>query len=259
MNISTIILSVLVIGFVILAVWNGINFCNLKRTSGSNNEQLNDSRYFELKYKQEFFIAIVSFITAVVVFLGYNSIDSIKSKLREDIELNLRTSMSQFDSVKGAIKKTDTALMTTKMAAAQYAHLAIENQIKQQQLLKVLSSSENKTQEFQKRIDELNKKNILKQKIYIVEGLRVDLKDDKPVEHRFADLRTVLDEPLPIFTKPPIIVATSNSGTSVTIFDVTTESFKISLFGYMAVESSTTAKDQNEGKLNLLISDISAQ
>lgn len=259
MDISTIILSIIVLGFMILAIWNGINFKSLKGRSVSLNQNLNDSKYFELKYKQEFLIAIVSFITAIAAFLGYNSLAAVKSQIRDDVEVKLKSNIDKIDSLKHVIAKTDSSVKDIKSVTYQYSMLAIRNQIKENQLRKILELSELKTKAFQKRIEELNSKSILKQEIYIVEGVEFDvLKGNSDTssnitQYFFADLKTILGEPLPKFTKPPIIVTTSNSGAQLYIIDVTTISFKI---GSGAFVTPTGNETSYKVKVNLLISEI---
>jgi amino acid permease len=64
----TVILLIAIVGLIILFVWNAINFRALIKRSNMTNKELNDAKYWELKYKYEFTIAIVGIITATAGF-----------------------------------------------------------------------------------------------------------------------------------------------------------------------------------------------
>lgn len=102
------------------------------------------------------------------------------------------------------------------------------------------------------RLDELNKKSVLKQEIYIVEGIGFDWFRQSPKSgfndsvYYFKNLRTILNEPLPAFKKPPVLVATSSSGATMALTHVTTESFTL-------YSSLGAAGDSTLVRVNLLI------
>lgn len=64
MNVNlTTILLIGITFFIILSIWNAINFIHLRRRT--SEVQLNDAKYWELKYKQEFFIAFSTLILGI--------------------------------------------------------------------------------------------------------------------------------------------------------------------------------------------------
>lgn len=264
MNFSIIILVLLVVAFSASTVWNSISLRSLTKRPHRSDSQLNDSKYFELKYKQEFLVAIVSFITAVAVFLGYNTMDNIRSELRKEIADSLRTKYVELSAISDSIKDLSTNLSEMQNSLSANSTIAFQNQLKQQELMRVLSSSQSQANAFKNRMDELNKKNILKQEIYLVAGLEFDVAkgylNENPdsatnaTRYYFKDLRTVLGEPLPAFKEAPVIVATTNAGATISISEVTTTSFLLwsGAFSFPDDEPRKSYKI----KVNLLISEI---
>jgi len=229
----TIILTTLLLFVIILLIWNTVNFHSLKKQSSRHNEQLNDSKYFELKYKQEFFVAIVSFIVGFTAFIGYSSLESVESKLKSELDNRVK---DKLDSIANKIRIQDSTIDNLTKVSRQLEHITTASAIKQQQISRLLAVSELKAKTFSDRIYELNQKNILKQEFYIVQGVEYDLNtitERKPyVRYYFKDLRTILNEPLPTFKKPPAVIVSATSA-DFWVTRVTTEAVELTANSYI--------------------------
>jgi hypothetical protein len=63
-----VIISILLLALVIFSIWNLIISRRLIKSKSSTNTPLDDSKYYELKYKQEFLVAAFSLIAGIAVF-----------------------------------------------------------------------------------------------------------------------------------------------------------------------------------------------
>lgn len=201
------ILIVIGISLLVLLGWNILSLRRLYKSSHTIKE-LNDSRYYELKYKQEFIIAIVSVIGTILVVFGYNSIHSVEKALSDEFNSKTEATNAKMNIVSNRsdslIRSFDSALnirlsrTNNKLASIEInsASLATETE---KNLKKVQSSvnsynnsleslkdqqyeienrnitSDQKMKEIINRITELNNKNILKQNYYLVDSLYFDI------------------------------------------------------------------------------------
>ena len=78
----------LVIVLLILSVWNHFIFRRLK--SAKENE-IKDARFWELNYKMDYLIAVAAMGTAVLIFMGYESLQSAKEAAKSEIDKELST------------------------------------------------------------------------------------------------------------------------------------------------------------------------
>ncbi len=201
------ILIIIGISLLVLMGWNLISLKRLRDTTHTIKE-LNDPRYYELKYKQEFFIAVVSVIGTALVVFGYNSIHSVEKALSDEFNKKTEATNAKMDIVSGRsdslIKSFDSALnvrlsiTNNKLSSIENnsASLATvtEKKLRQTQLLvnnynNSLESLKTQQSEIEKRntlsdqqikdiinrIKELNNKNILKQNYYLVDSLYFDI------------------------------------------------------------------------------------
>src|SRR5690554_6960251 len=88
------VLVVIFISILVINIWNLFTLKSLEKKTNINS-QLSDAKYYDLKAKIEFIIAIFSICAAVVALLGYNSMSDIKTALGQDIIKK----MSKYDSL----------------------------------------------------------------------------------------------------------------------------------------------------------------
>jgi len=214
-----IILLLILISVITFGIWNWSNLRGLKNHSSRRTANLDDAKYWELKSKQEFLVAVVTIVTAVIAFLGYNS--------KKDIESNIKTSMrASIDSVKIGLEselkpmssKVDT--FKSSLSNAEGSIKDAENKIKsyqqkinelnkQSEALKyIASNSKNQADEVLKRISEINKNNVLKQQVYICRVV-YDTSNTDQQHFNFQTLTTILGDKLPKFKAKPIVIAIS--------------------------------------------------
>lgn len=237
----SIILSVVVASLLALFVWNAFSLKSLKKQSHLRDTQLNDAKYWELRYKYEFLIAIVGLITAVAGFLGYNSIQSIESAVRTDFN-------TKVDSVKKALHEayaeTDVKLLSTKKTLDQVNQNVIDYQHRlggnQAVLLKLQrdqfgirqtgDKSKGELVELSRQIDSINAKNKIKREFYLVTNVAISGKYDlDPATINFSELKTSAGDNLPKFAKPPIVIPALESKTIFRIDFTTKDKFGVTI------------------------------
>ncbi len=259
MDLGILLLIIIGIAIAILMFWNLYSLKELK-TQGRTDKRLDDPRYYELKYKQEFFIATVSLVATVLVIFGYNSLQNVENDLKEDFanktaSLAKRTDsvMQYFDtSLNRKISATDLDLKNISKSSSHLMSMTTSQLVNtrqaltgyNQQLSQLSAQQREVDNQFaivRKRIQEVNERNILKQSFYIVDSLFFDTRvmdtaqnnNSYFVTYYFKDMRTIYGDKLPKFSKPPFVVTTVEDTPlglgAGTIKDITTESFKFNL------------------------------
>ncbi|WP_438947055.1 hypothetical protein [Sediminibacterium sp.] len=203
MSLGIIILTLLGVSILIFLIWNLSTLQRLKATKGFQKE-LNDPRYYELKYKQEYFVAVVSFVGTALVILGYSNIDSIKNSLSKEftekadstsqkmIQLSQRIDAVSysFDSTltaktqqteslfkvyesnsKSVSKKLLENFSSTQNSLSEYIDQLNLLSRSQNEIANTNKISEQQVKDLLKKIDDLNSRNIIKQNYYIVDSL----------------------------------------------------------------------------------------
>src|SRR5688572_7869958 len=84
----TIVFVLLVIVLLILSIWNHLIFRNLKSVK---EDEIKDARFWELNYKMDYLVAVAAMGAAVLVFLGYESLQSAKQAAKSEIDKELIT------------------------------------------------------------------------------------------------------------------------------------------------------------------------
>ena len=93
------ILVALLLAFIVFSVWNIINLRKLLKTPLKKDSELNDKKYWELKYKQEYMIAVFAVILGVITWLGYRSVEDIKQDIRLELASKLDSTKKAIDSI----------------------------------------------------------------------------------------------------------------------------------------------------------------
>ncbi len=255
MSLGILLLIIIGIALVILMTWNLVSLNQIKK-HGKTDRDLNDPRYYELKYKQEFFIATVSLVGSVLVIFGYNSIQNVEKALTDDFKIKTENMSRRTDSIiknfdtsvtrkinnteislqtisensTHIFQKTDKGLKTTQETLTGYNRML--SSLSQQQ-----SIVDNQIKMVQGRITDINSKNIVKQTFYMVDSLPYNThiidtarnEDNMFKTYYFKDMQTTLGDKLPKFTTPPFVLQFINNNRTLSagiIKDVTTESFK---------------------------------
>jgi hypothetical protein len=230
MNGISIILTVVAISIFVFSAWSFILLRkHLRQFKGNykHSSSLTDEKYFELKSKQEYIIAVSTVIFALFSFIGYSSIDNIKKDIKAQVEEEMKKVAALRDS---ANQNLDSAR----------SGLEIVNLLKN-------------------RVKQISSKDVIKQDIFIVDPLKIgDFPEVKQGFRliKFKDLTTISGQKLPIFKVPPSLMCFSNSSRNIFITDITTESFKINPIRtvYLATEDSDAEPNIKDNKISLWIS-----
>jgi hypothetical protein len=230
--------NILIISFLIVVIifnfWNAINLYFLKKRPLENNE-LNDAKYWELKFKIQFLVAAVSAIIAIVSFLGYNTVENIRDGISKEINLKLDSTKASMTRLDIKQKEIDDKVNNTDEQISKYQDIILGLSNKQATVKESLQLSSSNLNELKERISEINSKNILQQNIYIVDTIQFDiskLTGDQSKVFKYADLVTISGDKIPPLKNPPYILPISNQDCEFHINQVTNTSFKITLWSY---------------------------
>jgi hypothetical protein len=238
MTVQVLILLLLIsiIGF---NVWNAINLRSLLKRPLRDN-QLNDKNYWELKYKLQYIVTIFSVLLAIAAYLGYNTIENAKESITKDIASRVDSTRKKLVTINSQIENSqsyvDSSVKEADLKLKNYRDLFIKLSEKTDFVKKTISLSSNDLIEFKKQVNDINSKNIIQQNIYIVDNIQFTIPeitkfDSLNVPRRkriyFSNLSTISGDKLPIFKKPPFILAFSNQGWDFLIPSVTPTYFDI--------------------------------
>jgi|688.fasta_scaffold419072_2 hypothetical protein len=223
------LLYTLLIALITLSIWNLVTSRELvkKRNQNVGAVGLSDPRYFELKYKNQFLVAMFAVFVGLGSFYGYNTLEDAKKEARTEI-------INSTDSLKNKLSELEKLMNENKSNALQLGNDFSEvskNLPKLDGAFKRLSSLEQK-------IVNINQKNILKQNFYIVSTIERPILE-KPQRLFLKDLTTSHGDKLPNFKSPPVIIAITDSKFQVDVYNVSTESF--------IVAWGTNLVDEKEG------------
>lgn len=252
-----ILLVVIGVAILIFNIWNIVVLRRLNNSSTAKDIPLNDAKYYELKYKSEFIVAVFSVIVAVGGLLGYESLQSAKNEVKSDLLTKMRSIDSLVTQTELRIKRKDSLLfeIESKQDIINSAIPINEEKLQKQnvQLRKLMYT-----------INDLNDNNKIKQSFYLVRDLKIKnnkgikvttqeiqiYRDTLPPEKRaaengmkktlaikqetgqyykFDDLKTNLGDKLPKFTKIPFIISIPESSFGLEIYNVTLDGFYVDI------------------------------
>lgn|GEM_PF-6552186 len=253
-----VLIAVLLFALVIFTVWNLISSRRHLRNSPPSSTGLDDSKYYELKYKQEFLVAAFVLIAGVAAFLGINTKDSLEKNLTEEIETKLKTPKNSIDSVSRTVASVDTLVRGLEAKTNELqARIEASEQIQSEFNTKSHQYSAAMA-EILTRIKQINEKNILKQDVYVVTGLNYDARSGGLVngykQYLFKDMKTILGDKLPTFKKAPFILAVSRQGGLMNLDNITTESFYLNVWNQVLMNNDNYKWTKSD--FDLLISEI---
>jgi hypothetical protein len=155
--------------------------------------KINDERYYELNNKIQLLIVVSSVIILTLAFIGYDSINSIKSNINQDIGL--------YKSVLEEYKKKITVYDTLN-----------KNLGKEMDLYETfLKKSIEETNRLQGVLSQLQKDYSFNVRTYMVSNIPIQKKkitgteDYEKIRVYFKDLNTIEGKKLPNFNDPPFV------------------------------------------------------
>jgi hypothetical protein len=212
----------LVFALLILAVWNFVDFHRLKSATGSN--KIEEPRYWELKYRMDYLVAVAAMGLAVLAFYGYQSFQSAKQavKLEIDAELGrIREDVNNTEKVVQSLNSFSDSIRDDVSTSGARMNDQINHQVA------TLSQLEQK-------IRKINSRNIVQQEFYVVRSLKLSTNHEtKPGSNKvyYKDLITDKEEKLPVFSNPPLVIPISQSNTTINLFNIRADSFEAYLGG----------------------------
>jgi hypothetical protein len=193
-----------------------------REESSDNRDIINDARYYELNNKIQLLTVVSSIIILIGGFLGYNSIDSIRGDIEEEMEVKL-------DEYVNKLKGYDTIM---------YKYNGLISSLEKERDTTFLSliNTKSETEGTKKDLIKLQKDYRLNAKTFFVKDVKINQGSftDKIQTSRiyFKDLRE-LNSSLPeVFIKEPFITVVGIGDGLLTIREITREYFEYSFGGY---------------------------
>lgn len=230
-QIAILIILIILVALLTISIFNLKNLKFLKNNSFAYSEQLNDAKYFELKYRLEYLKGIGAIIISVLVFVGYNSFRSIRDNLKDDYEQKILSTTKKFND---QIDEHQNQLKQIKSEINNSTDEIDLNKKEVEHIRTKLSSSKESVTGFQNALSKLEEqlskmasKEILRQRLYIVKDLEyTKVTDWIYVKYNFADYKTISGEKLPGFIEPPIVIPFTNTGLIFTLRNIDKTSFE---------------------------------
>lgn len=228
------VLTLIGVVVMVFSIWNFISvrrhIKETKRLSKKSN-WLSDQKYFELKNKQEFIVAAATIIFALITFLGYSTIDSIKTELgkqfanqKDSINLLNAMAIQQFKEQRDSINLLN-AIANENYLGLQKIGATYQDSVRAALGLVTL---------LRKNITTITAKDIVNQNIFIVDPLpfhsfskKISGKHEGYRFIKFNSLTTILGKRLPAFEIPPSIMCFSNNPGNFVIGEINVDGFYI--------------------------------
>lgn len=218
----SLILVIIGLAVFIFSFWGFVTVRKLSRQIKADKiNEISVEKYFELKSRQDYIVAVSAIVFSIITFIGYSSIDNIKKDISEKLDTEL-------DRIDQFTKKADQDFSGLELRGKDYQD-SVNN------AFKLLAS-------LQARMKFLYSKDVISQNIYIVDPIRVgDLKkypeDPKTgmefYEVKFSNLKSINGNGLPYFKSPPTVLVASNGVSSFKLKEVFEDRFTIYLESYL--------------------------
>lgn len=273
----SVLIFILIITLIVFLIWNIILF---KTKVNSKN----DSReYLELKYQLQFYVAVASVLIGVFTFLGYSSYNDIVENVKNEISKetdsividtkskikNTEFQLSKISSENEKIKESNKDILEKNEKTNDRFYLLYEQFLKLnselnnskyelQSQINNVKNAEKDVNNIKKDIAEINKIDFLKQ-IYLVTDLSYSELSNKNNGKReldtvyFKRLKTISKSDLPKFISPPSVTISAYQGVQLSIKDVTSEYFTITMFSKIGFGLEENEKIGKNHKYDILI------
>lgn len=238
-GISSLLLLFLVVDF--------IKFRSLKKSIENKNipENLHIDKYYELKWRIN---TLLTLVTIIGVMLGYLGID-IKSEITKEFEY-YNTKIRNLDSL--------TNELENKIAKTDSVRNSIDSIFSDQ--VKKVNHFENKIDKTEREIEKIQNANLKQSQVYIVTGIPITIIGEDNAEQPvyYKDLKINTGQPLPPFKNPPVLHLLINEKNveNIRIIENTKDYFKITYFESRAITiGSIKGKEKPKlDKFDILIS-----
>lgn len=200
-----------------LAVWNFLIFHRLKSVTGVN--KIEEPRYWELKYRMDYLVAVAAMGVAVLAFYGYQSFQSAKEAVKTEINADLQT-------IREDVSKTENIVRGLKSFSDSIRDNVSTSGVKMNEQI---SHNQVALKKLEQKIGEINSRNIVQQEFYVVRSLKLSADHEKvPGSNKvyYKDLITDKGDKLPEFSNPPLVIPITQSTTEINIFNIKTDSFE---------------------------------
>jgi len=200
---------------IIACVFSALNYAQILRhirqfkDNSRFTSSLTDAKYFELKTKQDFIISIGSILIALIVLIGYGTLNDI----RKEYEDQAAVGRKQIDSI-------------TQLSIRRYLALdTLDDKYKGS-----VKEGLRTVDDLRKKLVQISKKDVIRQNIFIIDPLRMGDYKKRKEDFRtiyFKDLVTISGTRLPKFLVEPSLICFSSNFAVMIVKDVTSESFKV--------------------------------
>lgn len=195
------------IAFTVFLVWNLIS---TSRHIKHGTENIQDSKYWELKYKIEYLIAVTSVIVIVSGFLGYQ----LNMNIRTDIDRTIDEQRQRVSLVDQKLLAVDDKISTLNKTSSKLDSFQRNQDVKLSMSNVLMSTLERKIKEASESAKLTYVVTLVPLKYYNSETQGLDTVF-------FRDLKVNGGNPLPAFRTPPSVIAISHQGVMLITVDVT--------------------------------------
>lgn len=210
------IIIIILVAIFIAQIWNIIALRSMKHNPNRNNSEMQNEKYFELKYRLQYMTAAFSVIIVAIGFFGYktysNAIDNIKS----DLSKQLSEYSSSLEEIQGVINS--------------FQNFSSKYEADKKDIEQNITRFKQSTSEIQNEINEIKDETLKNPNLYIIleYAFELDLMSDRDSLYRinFSDLQTFDNKPLPNFKFAPIIAIPASHGFNCKIQKVTNNYFE---------------------------------
>lgn len=267
-------LILLLIAILVLLGWNILLFKSRKI------RRKNSEEYIEIKYQQQFYIAIFAVLIGLTSFMGYDKYTDLENSISEKIEqktaIKVEKYNRQMDSLAHILKTGQREIIfENKILKESNQHLNSKTEKANDLLYKMLydfadvknelyNSEQNiknqaeRIKRFNNDIEELKKNDFLNQ-VHLVTGKKFEGSEKMTYLDtvHFNELRTTSGNKLPQFRHNPIVILSKTTGVDLFINEINEKYFVIARGnGYILYEDHQQEKEEVSYDLLIIYRDF---